>query len=123
MHARHALKAGALGYLTKRSAAEELIRAVRQVAEGKIYLEPSIAQQLAAQHLLGEKNPLDMLSEKEFRVFLSVANGASVAEIAQSMSLSPNTVGTHLYKIKQKLGTSSSARLAIIAMRAGLIQP
>ncbi len=123
MHARHALRAGALGYLTKRSAAEELIRAIRQIAQGKIYLEPSVAQQLAAQQFIGEKNPLDMLSEKEFRVFLGVAKGGSVTEIAQTMSLSPRTVGTHLYNIKQKLGTSNAARLAIIAMRAGLIQP
>ena len=123
MHARRALKAGALGYLTKRSAAEELIKAIRQVAQGKIYLEPSVAQQLAAQQFSAEKSPLDMLSEKEFRVFLGVAKGASVAEIAQTMSLSPGTVGSHLHNIKQKLGTSNSARLAIIAMRAGLIQP
>jgi len=123
MHARRVLKAGAVGYLTKRSAAEELIRAIRQVAQGKTFLEPSIAQQLAVQQLTGEKSLVDMLSEKEFKVFLSLAKGKSVAEIAEVMSLSPRTVGTHLYNIKQKLGAANSAELAIIAMRAGLMEP
>jgi two-component system invasion response regulator UvrY len=123
MHARRVLKAGAVGYLTKRSAAEELIQAIRQVSQGKTFLEPAIAQQLAMQQLSGEKSPVDMLSEKEFKVFLALAKGQSVAEIAQVMSLSPRTIGTHLYNIKQKLGASNQAELAIIAMRAGLLEP
>jgi len=123
MHARRVLNAGAGGYLTKRSAAEELIQAIRQVHQGKTYLEPNIAQQLAVQQLSGLKSPVDMLSEKEFKVFLALAKGQSVADIAQVMSLSPRTVGTHLYNIKQKLGAANSAELAIIAMRAGLIEP
>lgn len=123
MHARRVLKAGAVGYLTKRSAAEELMQAIRQVALGKTYLEPTIAQQIAMQQLNGEKDVVDLLSEKEFKVFLALAKGTSVAEIAGIMSLSPRTVGTHLYNIKQKLGASNSAELAIIAMRARLIEP
>jgi two-component system invasion response regulator UvrY len=123
MHARRVLKAGAVGYLTKRSAAEELIQAIRLVAQGKTFLEPSIAQQLAVQQLSGPKSPVDMLSEKEFKVFLALAKGKSVVDIAEIMSLSPRTVGTHLYNIKQKLGAANSAELAIIAMRAGLIEP
>lgn len=123
MHARRVLKAGAAGYLTKRSAAEELIRAIGLVHQGKTYLEPGIAQQMAMQQLSGERNPVDTLSEKEFKVFLALAKGKSVQDIAEVMSLSPRTVGTHLYNIKQKLGASNSAELAIIAMRAGLIDP
>jgi len=123
MHARRVLKAGAAGYLTKRSAAEALMQAIRQVQQGKTFLEPEIAQQLAMQQLNGERNPLDMLSEKEFKVFLALAKGQSVAEIAEIMSLSPRTIGTHLYNIKQKLGASNSAELAIIAIRAGLLDP
>ena len=122
MHARRVLKAGAAGYLTKRSAAEELIQAVRQVAQGKTYLEPHVARQLVEQQLNGKKSPVDMLSEKEFKVFLGVAKGASVADIAETMSLSPCTVATHLYNLKQKLDASNSAKLAIIAIRAGLVQ-
>lgn len=123
MHARRVLKAGAAGYLTKRSAAEALIQAIRQVRQGKTFLEPEIAQQLAVQQLSGSRNPLDALSEKEFKVFLALAKGQSVQEIAEVMSLSPRTVGTHLYNIKQKLGASNSAELAIIAIRAGLVEP
>jgi two-component system, NarL family, invasion response regulator UvrY len=123
MHAKRVLKAGALGYLSKRSAAEELIQAIRQVWAGRTFLEPAIAQQLAVQQLTGERSPVDMLSEKEFKVFLALARGQSVADIAEVMSLSPRTIGTHLYNIKQKLGASNSAELAIVAMRHGLLEP
>jgi two-component system invasion response regulator UvrY len=75
------------------------------------------------QQFSGERNPVDMLSEKEFKVFLALAKGQSVADIAGVMSLSPRTIGTHLYNIKQKLGAANSAELAIIAIRAGLIEP
>jgi len=123
MHARRTLKAGAAGYLTKRSAAEALIQAIREVCQGKTFLEPQIAQELALRQVAGAAEPLDTLSEKEFKVFLALAGGQSVQDIAAVMSLSPSTVGTHLYNIKQKLGASNSAELALIAMRAGLLTP
>lgn len=123
MHAKRVLKAGALGYLSKRSAPEALIQAIRQVMQGRTFLEPAIAQELAVQQVTGERTPVDMLSEKEFKVFLALAKGQSVADIAQVMSLSPRTIGTHLYNIKQKLGAANSAELAIIAMRHGLMDP
>jgi two-component system invasion response regulator UvrY len=123
MHAKRVLKAGAHGYLSKRSAAEALIQAIRQVHAGRTFLEPAIAQELAVQQLTGEKGPVDMLSEKEFKVFLALARGQSVADIAHVMNLSPRTVGTHLYNIKQKLGAANSAEIAIIAMRHGLLAP
>ena len=121
MHARRVLKAGAIGYLTKRSAADALIDAVKTVHRGKTYLEPQIAQELAVEQVSGNKDPVDSLSEKEFKVFISLAKGQSVQDIANVMCLSPRTVGTHLYNIKQKLGASNSAELAIIAMRSGLM--
>ena len=121
MHARRVLKAGAVGYLTKRSAADALIDAVKTVYRGKTYLEPQIAQELAVERVSGNKDPVDSLSEKEFKVFISLAKGQSVQDIAEVMCLSPRTIGTHLYNIKQKLGASNSAELAIIAMRSGLI--
>jgi two-component system invasion response regulator UvrY len=123
MHARRVLKAGALGYLTKRSAAEALLQAIRQVGLGKTFLEPQIAQQLALQQVSGARDPLDTLSDKEFKVFLALAKGQSVQDIAAVLSLSPRSVGTHLYNIKQKLGASNSAELAIMAVRAGLLTP
>lgn len=122
MHPKRVLKAGALGYLTKRSAAEELIQAIRQVAQGKTFIESGIAQQLAVQQLTGDKNPVDVLSAREFEVFMLLAQGKTVVDIATMLHLSPRTVGTHLYNIKQKLNASNSAEIALIAMRAGLIQ-
>ncbi len=123
MHARRVLKAGAAGYLTKRSAADVLMEAIRSVYKGNIYLEPMIAQAMAVAQVSGSKNPVDALSEKEFKVFIELAKGKSVQEIADVMSLSPRTIGTHLYNIKQKLSAANSAELAIIAIRAGLIEP
>ncbi len=123
MHPRRALKAGALGYLSKRSAAEELIQAIRQVYQRKTFIEPALAQQMAVQQLSGDRNPVEVLSDKEFKVFLALARGESVLEIAEVLHLSPRTVGTHLYNIKQKLGASNQADLAIIAIRNRLIEP
>jgi two-component system invasion response regulator UvrY len=123
LHARRALKAGALGYLSKRSAAEELMQAIRQVHRRKTYIEPALAQQMAIQEVSGERNPVEVLSDKEFKVFLALARGESVAEIAQVMHLSPRTVGTHLYNIKQKLGAGNQAEITLIAMRSGLLEP
>jgi two-component system invasion response regulator UvrY len=123
VHPKRVLNAGAMGYLTKRSAAEELIKAIRTVASGKHYLEASVAQQMAIQQLSGETNPVDVLSEREFEVFMSLAKGKTTNEIAETLCLSPRTVGTHLYNIKQKLNANNSAEIALIAMRSGLIDP
>lgn len=123
VHPKRVLNAGAMGYLTKRSAAEELIKAIRTVASRKMYLEANIAQQMAIQQLNGEKNPVDVLSDREFEVFMALAKGETTNEIAEILSLSPRTVGTHLYNIKQKLNASNSAEIALIAMRSGLIDP
>lgn len=123
VHPKRVLNAGAMGYLTKRSAPEELIKAIRSVAAGKMYLEANIAQQMAIQQLSGEKNPVDVLSDREFEVFMGLARGKSTNDIAETLCLSPRTVGTHLYNIKQKLGANNSAEIALIAMRSGLIEP
>ena len=123
VHPKRVLSAGAMGYLTKRSAAEELIKAIRTVASRKRYLEASVAQQMAIQQLSGETNPVDILSDREFEVFIALAKGKTTNEIADTLCLSPRTVGTHLYNIKQKLNASNSAEIALIAMRSGLIDP
>ena len=123
VHPKRSLSAGALGYLTKRSAAEELIKAIRAVNSGIKYLEPNIAQQMAITQLSGENNPVEILSDREFEVFISLAKGKSTNEIADTMCLSPRTVGTHLYNIKQKLNANNSAEIALIAIRSGLLDP
>jgi two-component system invasion response regulator UvrY len=123
VHPKRVLNAGALGYLTKRSAPEELIKAIRTVAQRKMYLEASVAQQMAIQQLSGEKSPVDVLSPREFEVFMALAQGKSTNDIAETLHLSPRTIGTHLYNIKQKLNAGNQAEIALIAMRSGLIDP
>lgn len=120
-HPRRALASGALGYLTKRSAADALIDAIRQVAARKTFLESDLARDIAVETVGSAGNPVDSLSAREFEVFVMLARGRSVNEIAEVLFLSPRTVGTHLYNIKQKLGAANAAELTLIAIRNGLI--
>ncbi|MBE7942765.1 MULTISPECIES: response regulator transcription factor [Ramlibacter] len=115
-------KAGALGFLPKRGAPEALIDAVRTVAAGRRYLDPQTAQRMALAQVSGEANPSDVLTEREFAVFLQLAQGQGVAAIADSLKVAPSTVGTHLYNVKQKLQAANQAELTLIALRWGLIQ-
>ena len=121
-HPRRALKAGALGYLAKRSAPDELIAAVRAVAQGHRYVDARTAQALALAQLDGDANPVELLSEREFSVFLQLARGLSVAQIAETLKLAPSTVGTHLYHVKQKLNAGNQSELTLIALRWGLLE-
>lgn len=120
-YVRFMLKAGALGYLSKRSAPEELIHAIRQVAAGRRYLDGHVSQRLALEEFDGG-NPLDVLSEREFGIFVQLAQGLSVNQIAAALNISARTVGTHLYNVKHKLGAANQAELTLTAMRHGLIQ-
>jgi two-component system invasion response regulator UvrY len=123
MHARRALRQGALGFLSKRTAPETLLEAVRTVAAGQRYIDPRLAQEIALQDVSGTLSPLELLSEREFEVFMRLANGSAVQRIATELNLSASTVGTHLYNIKQKLQVSNQAELTLVALRAGLIEP
>jgi len=122
MHARRALREGALGFLSKRSAPEALIEAVMAVAAGRRYIDASLAQELALADLDGAaKSPVERLSEREFEVFVRLARGATVQRIAEDLKLSASTVGTHLYNIKQKLAVVNQSELTLLAIRHGLI--
>jgi two-component system invasion response regulator UvrY len=121
-YVRYMLKAGALGYLSKRSAPDELMHAIRQVAEGRMYIDSQLSQRMALEEFNGEKSPIEVLSEREFGVFIQLAKGSSVNQIAEMLNISPRTVGTHLYNVKQKLGVANQAELALIAVRHGLIE-
>ena len=120
-HPKRALQAGALGYLSKRSAPEVLIEALRATARGEHYLDAQIAQRMAVQGLSGADSPVEKLSAREFEVFVQLARGQSVAQISETLKLSPSTVGTHLYNIKQKLGLNNQAEITLLAARHGLI--
>jgi len=121
-YVRYMLKAGALGYLSKRTAPDELIHAIRQVNEGRMYIDSHLSQRMALEEFNGEKSPIEVLSEREFGVFIQLAKGASVNQIAELLNISPRTVGTHLYNVKQKLGVANQAELTLIAVRHGLIE-
>lgn len=117
------LKAGALGYLSKRSAPEALIDAVRAVAAGRRYIDPQMAQRLALAQIQGEASPSDVLTEREFAVFIQLAQGRTVAQIAENLNVASSTVGTHLYNVKQKLNAANQAELTLVGLRWGLLQP
>ena len=121
-YVRFMLKAGALGYLSKRSAPDDLIHAIRQVASGRMYMDAHISQKMALQEFDGSKHPVEALSDREFAVFIQLAKGVSVNQIAMDLNISPRTAGTHLYNVKQKLGVGNQAELALIAVRHGLIE-
>jgi two-component system, NarL family, invasion response regulator UvrY len=122
MHARRALREGALGFLSKRSAPEELIEAIASIAAGRRYIDPNLAQKLALAEIEGAtRSPVEQLSEREFEVFIRLAGGATVQKIADDLKLSASTIGTHLYNIKQKLGVVNQSELTLLAIRHGLI--
>jgi len=124
MPARRALREGALGVLSKRSAPETLIEALTTVAAAKRYIDAAVAQKLALEELDGgARSPVERLSEREFDVFLRLARGATVQRIADELKLSASTVGTHLYNVKQKLGVANQSEITLIAIRHGPIEP
>ena len=120
-YSKRAFQAGALGYLSKRTAPEVLVDAIRLVAQGKRFIDPGIAQRMAMQDLSGETDPLALLSPREFEVFMQIARGQSVGTVAETLNLSVSTVGTHVHKIKQKLELTNTSEITLLALRQGLI--
>jgi len=120
-YAKRALQAGALGYLSKRTAPEVLIDALRMVARHQRFIDPIIAQRMANQRTDSDTQDIDKLSPREFEVFILLAKGKSVVDISQSLGLSASTVGTHLYKVKLKLQLSNQSEMTLLAMRHGLL--
>jgi two-component system, NarL family, invasion response regulator UvrY len=121
VYASRALLAGACGYVTKSSAPEVLVEAVRAVARGKVYIDHAMAQKLAMKKLSGQEDVLKSLSAREFEVFRLLASGHSVTEISDILNLNGKTVANYQSSIKQKLGVENVAQMARIAMSHGLI--
>ncbi len=119
--AREALRAGALGYVLKEAADDELVLAVRMAAEGKTYLNPQLGARMAAEppHAPG---PPDDLTEREVEVLRLIAVGHTNAEIGQQLYLSVRTVESHRAHIQQKLLRSSRAELVRYAVEHGLVE-
>jgi len=118
--ARHALQSGALGYVTKSSAPNELVDAVRTVAAGGRYVSAPMAQKLVLHAPRRQRHAIEELTMREFEVLQHLARGHSVREIAQSMGLTPKTVANHQSVIKQKLGAESNLQLLRAAQELGL---
>ena len=119
--AERVIKLGALGYVTKASDSRVLLHAIRQVAEHKVFLGPDIAQALALKQIHQQDSPFAYLTAREFEVFQLAAKGLSSSAISETLHLSPKTVANHLYRIKQKLDVTTSAEMAHLAIRHGLL--
>jgi DNA-binding NarL/FixJ family response regulator len=116
------IEAGASGYLTKGCAADELIRAVRQVADGRRYLSPDVAEALALDALDGGgKSPFEALSARELDVAMMLAQGQDMQDIAKRLHLSAKTVATYKYRLFDKLGVDNPVALAQLAYLHGVM--
>lgn len=118
-----ALRAGANGYLTKRSSVRELEMAIRTVLSGQNFLSPEIANAMAMSSLSPEgESPLEVLSIRELQVATLIMQGQKVSDIAHQLHLSPKTVNSYRYRIFQKLSIDSDVELVILAAQCGLME-
>ena len=122
MMVSRALESGAAGYLTKSSAASEMIDAVRSVANGQRFISRSLVPDLVGRNTAASE-PLDRLTKREFEVFIRLARGETVAEIAGVLHISPKTVGVHQTNIMKKLELRNAADLTRLAIRCEVITP
>lgn len=121
-YAVRALKAGASGYLTKQSAPEQLVTAIRQVAGGKKYVSPAVAQQLvAALSEDNEKLPHERITDREYQVLVMIAAGNSLSQIAEKLNLGVATVSTYRARLLEKMALKSTAELIRYGLENGLV--
>ena len=122
-YAVRSLRAGASGYLTKQSSSDELIGAIRKVAQGRRYITPSLAEKLAFE--LGvdaRKLPHEKLSDREYQVMCMFGSGKTVKEIAETLSLSIRTISTHRAHILKKMEMKNNAQLTYYAIKNALVE-
>ena len=116
------LKAGAAGYLTKESAPEELIAAIRKVSQKGKYISASLAEKLAFYLETDVEKPVhEMLSDREHKVMLLIASGKTVTEIADEMCLSIKTISTYRVRALNKMGLKNNAEFTYYALKHGLV--
>lgn len=117
-----ALKAGAEGYMTKESAPEELVQAIRKILAGGRYVSPTLADKLASDVSRGGAGaPHETLSDREYEIMCLIASGKTVTEIAVELSLSVKTISTYRARILPKLGAKNSAEITRYAIRNNLV--
>ena len=119
------IEAGACGYLGKAGDANELLRAVRDVARGKRYLGSNVAQNMALSNVAGNSNasPFDELSPRELEVAMLLVQGLRQEDIAQRLNLSAKTINTHKTRLFQKVGIQDNIALARLCTQYGLLDP
>jgi two-component system invasion response regulator UvrY len=121
-YAVRVLRAGASGYLTKESAPDELIAAIRKVSIGKKYITPSLAERLALDLDIDSDKPLhETLSDREYQVLCLIASGKTVGEIAEKLSLSAKTISTYRARILEKMNMKNNAELTHYALQHKLV--
>ena len=122
-YAVRALKAGASGYLTKESAPDELIAAIRKVSQGGKYVSSSLAEKLAVYLEIDTEKPVhEILSDREYQVMLMIASGKTVKEIADELSLSVKTISTHRTRLLNKTGFKNNAEITHYAIKNALVE-
>jgi len=121
VYAERALRSGAKGYIAKREATKEIIKAIRSVLEGAVYISESVRQTLALKFIegntLGDQPPVEQLSDREFEIFALLGRGESAMRIAESLQINVKTVHTYCTRIKDKLHLKTSAELFREAVR------
>lgn len=120
LYAVRVLKAGASGYLNKNAAPYELITAIQRITSGRKYITPDLAEKLLI-HLDSEKEPHELLSNREFEVFKLLAVGKTITQIAEMLSLALTTVSTHRSRIMDKLGLANNSELTRYAIAHHII--
>ena len=121
-YAMRTLKAGAAGYLTKESAPEELITAIRKVLRGGKYVSASLAERLASELAAGTEAPLHQkLSDREYQVLLGIARGNTVTETAEALSLSVKTISTYRARLLKKMKLQTTVELVRYALAHRLV--
>ncbi len=117
-----ALRAGASGYITKESAVEELVQAIRKIVGGGKYVSLSLAEQLATELETGSRPPHELLSDREYQVMCMIAAGKKSSEIAEELSVSLSTVNTYRNRIFEKMKMQSNVELTRYALENELIE-
>lgn len=122
-YAVRSLKAHASGYMTKESAPEELVKAIRKIIQGGKYISPTLAEKLAFDLETETETPLHKtLSDREYQVMLMIASGKTVSEIAEELSLSVKTIDTYRARILEKMKMKTNSELMHYAFKNKLIE-